>query len=114
MIFNHCLFKSIDVYHTEDESILPIVTRFITTQGRMKFVRPLYCSLYRSSMGKQLAVETFLENKDFYHPICVKMVAADLSEKRVKYNRSQVVRWSTAGIALVAVSVGFVVLRRRR
>lgn len=62
----------------EDVTILPVVTRFITTQGRMKFTRPLYRALYKSRMGREVAVSTFLANKDFYHPICVKMVAQDL------------------------------------
>jgi leukotriene-A4 hydrolase len=63
---------------SEDSSILPIAIRFITSQGRMKFVRPLYKSLYRSDFGKDLAVKTFLNNQDFYHPIATKMIAADL------------------------------------
>jgi len=63
----------------EDESVIPVVVRFITTQGRLKFVRPLYRALFKTKMGKKLAVDTFLKNKDFYHPIGVKMIAADLS-----------------------------------
>ncbi|KAL3925632.1 MAG: hypothetical protein SGILL_000283 [Bacillariaceae sp.] len=63
---------------SEDASILPVVVRFITTQGRMKFVRPLYRSLYRSDFGRDLAVKTFLNNADFYHPIASKMIANDL------------------------------------
>ncbi|KAG7361242.1 aminopeptidase N [Nitzschia inconspicua] len=67
---------------SEDASILPVAIRFITTQGRMKFVRPLYKSLYRSAFGKDLAVKTFLNNQDFYHPIAAKMIAADLKVAR--------------------------------
>lgn len=62
----------------EDELILPVAIRFATTQGRMKFTRPIYRALYRSKMGRDIAVSTFLANKDFYHPICAKMVALDL------------------------------------
>jgi hypothetical protein len=29
-------------------------------------------------MGKATAIQTFVENKDIYHPICAKMVARDL------------------------------------
>ncbi len=36
--------------------------------GRMKFVRPLFRLL--SSADRDLAVQTFEKNKDFYHPIC--------------------------------------------
>jgi leukotriene-A4 hydrolase len=50
----------------EDESVLPIVLRFITSQGRMKFIRPLYKALFESKMGKNVAVQTFLEHQDFY------------------------------------------------
>lgn len=50
--------------HSECEWILPHVVDFITTQGRMKFVRPLYRSLRDSEMGAKLAAETFKANKD--------------------------------------------------
>jgi leukotriene-A4 hydrolase len=36
--------------------------------GRMKFVRPLYRLLEK--VDRDLAVKTFEENRDFYHPIC--------------------------------------------
>ncbi|KAF1960801.1 leukotriene A-4 hydrolase [Byssothecium circinans] len=44
--------------------------------GRMKFVRPLYRLLERADRG--LAVRTFEENREFYHPICRQMVEKDL------------------------------------
>lgn len=44
--------------------------------GRMKFVRPLFRLL--NEADRQLAVETFERNKDFYHPICRQMVEKDL------------------------------------
>jgi leukotriene-A4 hydrolase len=44
--------------------ILPSVVDFITSQGRMKFVRPLYRLLRDTSIGKQLAIDTFEANKD--------------------------------------------------
>lgn len=43
--------------------ILPQVSAFIVSQGRMKFVRPLYRALRASDMGKQLAVDTFIANR---------------------------------------------------
>lgn len=52
-----------------------------TTQGRMKFTRPLYKELFKSPMAQTLAVETFTRTAAFYHPICRKMVAADLGLK---------------------------------
>ena len=62
----------------EMEEIIPHVVKFVLEQGRMKFTRPLYKLLYQSNMGKAIAVQTFVENKDIYHPICSKMVARDL------------------------------------
>lgn len=96
----------------EDESILPVAIRFITTQGRMKFTRPLYRALYKSKMGKGLAVSTFLANKDFYHPICVKMVAQDLQVDQTDNSSisllgltvPEVVVWGlTAAVAVVTI-----------
>ncbi|KAG7355961.1 M1 family peptidase [Nitzschia inconspicua] len=78
ILFRYCKLA----ISSEDASILPVAIRFITTQGRMKFVRPLYKSLYRSAFGKDLAVKTFLNNQDFYHPIAAKMIAADLKVAR--------------------------------
>ena len=46
----------------------------------MKFVRPLYRALHKSPMdgAADLAVQTFVDHHNFYHPICRKMVASDL------------------------------------
>jgi leukotriene-A4 hydrolase len=94
----------------EDSSILPIAIRFITTQGRMKYVRPLYRTLYQSKMGRSLAISTFLEHQDFYHPICAKMVASDLkvtesSRTMTTTPTSLVLVGATLGIATVAVAL---------
>ena len=61
---------------SKDESIVDVVVRFATTQGRMKFTRPLYRSLFE--FDADVAVDTFLKHRDTYHPICAKMVAQDL------------------------------------
>ena len=112
ILFRYCCLA----IAAEDTDIIPVVIHFITTQGRMKFTRPLYKALYRSKMGKELAVQTFLDHLDFYHPICVKMVAADLSvniqEKKsiLSHRYFQV----SVGIAAVAVAVGIIAMRRRR
>jgi leukotriene-A4 hydrolase len=96
-----------------DESVLPVAIRFITTQGRMKFVRPLYRSLYHSSMGKKLAVDTFLKNKDFYHPICAKMIAVDLCVSQ-KHLAARQRRMFIASALAVGAVIGFVLYRKRR
>lgn len=46
------------------------------TVGRMKFVRPLFRAL--NKLNRELALETFAKNKEFYHPICKGMVEKDL------------------------------------
>jgi leukotriene-A4 hydrolase len=107
------LFRYCDLaIAAEDTSILPVVVRFITTQGRMKFVRPLYKALYRSAMGKDLAVSTFLQHKDFYHPIATKMIATDLSVGMKKKDMPN--PWIVGSIAVAAAAVGLALLRGRR
>ena len=85
----------------------------------MKYVRPLYRALFASEMGKELAVQVFLKHKDFYHPICSKMIATDLKlanveEPNNKY--SQLVSFLPYSIAICtfAVAVGFYLSRRRK
>ncbi|KAG2497173.1 hypothetical protein HYH03_004762 [Edaphochlamys debaryana] len=62
----------------EDDQALPAAVSMLRTQGRMKFLRPLYRALYKSKTGRQLALDTFAEVGPSYHPIARKMVAADL------------------------------------
>jgi len=63
----------------EHKEIFPHTVSFLTEQGRMKFVRPLYRHLFKSATGKQLALETFEKHQHFYHPICSKMVSRDFT-----------------------------------
>ena len=49
---------------SEAEWILPSVKSFITSQGRMKFVRPLYRALGASKIGRSLAIDTFRANEN--------------------------------------------------
>ena len=60
------------------EFIVPHVLNFVTEQGRMKFVRPLYRALYGWEAQRELAVQTFLEHRSNYHPIAAKMLSQDL------------------------------------
>ena len=62
----------------EDSSVLDATCDILRSQGRMKFVRPLFKALKRSVMGKELSVKLFTEVRAGYHPIAEKMVAADL------------------------------------
>jgi leukotriene-A4 hydrolase len=62
--------------HTD---VFPNVVKFLTEQGRMKFVRPLYSELHGCpNGGKELAVDTFVANRHIYHGIAANMIAKDL------------------------------------
>lgn len=78
ILFRYCMLA----IQSEDSTIYPTVERFITTQGRMKYIRPLYRAMFASSTGRELAVEIFLKHKDFYHPIASKMIAHDIMTTR--------------------------------
>ncbi|KAI8992346.1 peptidase family M1-domain-containing protein [Pilobolus umbonatus] len=60
------------------EPIYSEVVRFVTEQGRMKYVRPLYRSLHLAKKGAQLAVDTYLQHKVFYHPIAAQLIEKDI------------------------------------
>lgn len=94
----------------KDRYIVPVVVRFITTQGRMKYTRPLYRSLYQ--FDRVLAVDTFLQNQDFYHPICAKMVATDLQLDKKKKQKRQM--YMAVGVAAAAGCVMVMLTRKRR
>ena len=85
---------------------------FVTCQGRMKFVRPLYRALRDSPCenAKETAMSTFVANADFYHPICRKMVASDLGVD-LSTSSGLDLRLVAAGAALVAI--GLLLARRR-
>jgi hypothetical protein len=63
----------------EYEKAFPDVVKFVTEQGRMKFVRPLYSMLAKSKTGSKLAVDTFKKHMNIYHNIAKKMIKIDLS-----------------------------------
>ncbi|KAG9326732.1 hypothetical protein KVV02_008622 [Mortierella alpina] len=60
------------------EKIYPEVVAFASSMGRMKMARPLLRSLYKAKNGQELARQTFLTHKSFYHPIAAAMIAKDL------------------------------------
>lgn len=62
-----------------DTSCFASTTELLGQVGRMKYVRPLYRAL--NKVERQLALDTFAKNKDFYHPICKGMVEKDLLSK---------------------------------
>ncbi|PYH41886.1 bifunctional aminopeptidase/epoxide hydrolase [Aspergillus saccharolyticus JOP 1030-1] len=63
-----------------DNGVIEPTTQLLGRIGRMKFVRPLYRSLQK--VNRPVAVETFEQNKAFYHPICRAMVEKDLFGKK--------------------------------
>ena len=108
ILFRYCQIE----VGSEDESILPVVLHFVMAQGRMKFTRPLYRALFASKMGRDLAIQAFVQNRDFYHPICAKMVASDLQVDRKKVT---IQPWMLATVvAGVSAVVGTVLLRRSK
>ena len=63
-------------FSTGDTAVIPGTVEFLKSQGRMKYLRPLYRAL--SKKRKEVALETFKDAQSGYHPIAAKMVAADL------------------------------------
>lgn len=51
---------------------------FAARHGRMKYCRPVLKTLFHCPGGRQLALDTFEENRAFYHPIAAKMIEKDL------------------------------------
>ena len=64
----------------QDKESYPTIIKFVTSQGRMKYVRPIYRALYASTdkTTKELATTTFQKYAEFYHPIASKLLITDL------------------------------------
>jgi leukotriene-A4 hydrolase len=58
-----------------DSSVLIGLKDFLSSQGRMKYLKPLYRALSRSPIpgAKEMASHIFNENKVYYHPIAISM-----------------------------------------
>jgi leukotriene-A4 hydrolase len=69
--------------------IAPHVLDFLSSQGRMKFTRPLYRELAKHQETRSMALSLFMEKVDFYHPICRQMVAKDLGLESWVQQRQQ-------------------------
>ena len=59
-----------------DTAIIAQTVDFLKSQGRMRYLRPLYRALFKKR--KEVALSTFREAQSSYHPIAAKMVAVDL------------------------------------
>lgn len=44
----------------------------------LQFVRPLYREMSKNAEAKEVALKTFSEFQDTYHPVAKKMLATDL------------------------------------
>jgi leukotriene-A4 hydrolase len=60
------LEKAIDMRY---EEAYPAVERFLTTQGRRKFLKPLYEKLAKTPDGKELARRIYKTARPTYHPV---------------------------------------------
>lgn len=77
---NEILFRWLRLcVRSEIEEIYPLAVQFLTQQGRMKYIRPLYSEMYKKEKSRNLAIQTFKENEQVYHKIAAAMVAKDLN-----------------------------------
>eukprot|EP00042_Codosiga_hollandica_P053495 m.701133 g.701133 ORF g.701133 m.701133 type:complete len:607 (+) comp58710_c0_seq5:46-1866(+) len=60
--------------------IFPLVVQFLTEQGRLKYLRPLYRELNKCAAAGSLARETFEATKASYHNLAVVLLTKDLSK----------------------------------
>jgi len=60
------------------ETIVQPALALVNSQGRMKFVRPVYRDLYAWEEKRKLAVDNFLENRKYMMHVSAEMVAKDL------------------------------------
>ena len=64
--------------HCGDETLLDRTVSLLGQIGRIDYVRPLFNSL--AQIDRALAIKTFEQHKDFYHPIVRQMVMRMLSK----------------------------------
>jgi len=60
------------------------LTQFLSSLGRMKFVRPLYRDLFASARYREFAQTLFSKVKSSYHNVCAKMVENDRAQTVAK------------------------------
>lgn len=63
-----------------DQIIRPQVTRFLSSNGRMKYVRPVFRAFFQ--VDPEAATSLFLSLRHTLHPICETMLAKDLQIKK--------------------------------
>ena len=111
--------------------IIPHVMEFLSSNGRMKYVRPLHRSLKNAKIGQngKLARDSFKANAEKYHPIARKMISQDLSVatkattskprppsslSRPSDSENDSSSWMTiVGVVAIVAAVSIAILRRR-
>ena len=58
------------------EPAMPALERFLTTQGRRKFVAPLYTELMNTSWGKPVARRIYAAARPGYHAVATRTIDA--------------------------------------
>ena len=55
---------------------MPALERFLTTQGRRKFLRPLYEDLMQTTWGQPIARRIYAEARGSYHAVSAQTIDA--------------------------------------
>ncbi len=61
------------------EPAFPALERFLTSQGRRKFVAPLYADLAKTDWGKTMAVRIYTKARPTYHSVAVGTIDKSLN-----------------------------------
>ncbi len=69
--------------HNNYQPAFQAAAKYATEHGRLKYCRPILRDLAKTTAGRELALRTFEENKEFYHPHGRKMIAQDLYGKSI-------------------------------
>jgi leukotriene-A4 hydrolase len=56
------------------DEVLTDVEAFLKSQGRMKYLKPLYRALAETAKGKEFALKVFEQAKAGYHPVAISMI----------------------------------------
>jgi len=61
------------------EPAFPALERFLTSQGRRKFLKPLYEDLAKTDWGRQMALRIYEKARPTYHPVSARTIDDVLS-----------------------------------
>ena len=67
-----------------NECIVEPALAFVTSQGVMSYVRPIYRDLLQWDKYRDHVIERFNLHKQFYHNICSNMVEKDIAAQLAK------------------------------